>query len=189
MGQVPRSSGLVHSGPTDTGPWRSQQISPASQQAPPQHRLASVHVVVQGRFSHLPEPLHHSSAPHLVPQPPQLRGSLAKLVHCPLQHSRDVPQAGLHPVLPALPALPPALPALPPLPPVVEASAPPLPPPALPPAPSSELPPQPKAKSAANRAKCFGVIMWVSRLDYVGGLRSCWRAHFSTLANQQTEDQ
>lgn len=182
-GQVPVSLGLVHVGPVETGPWVSQQISPAAQQAPPQQRLASPQVVVHGRVSHLPAPLHHSPSLHAVPQAPQLRGSFMMLAHLPLQQWRSDSQAGLHapppalpaepaePAEPALPALPPELPALPPeapaLPPELPAlpplparpaSVPPEPPPELPPEPPSESLPHPSARTAAKSAMCLVVV-------------------------------
>jgi hypothetical protein len=178
---VPVSLGLVHVGPVETGPWVSQQISPAAQQAPPQQRLASPQVVVQGRVSHLPAPLHHSPSLHAVPHAPQFRGSFMRLAHLPLQQSRSASQAGLQapppalPPVPALPALPdvPALPALPDVPappdvpalppefpalPASPASLPPEPPPELPPEPPSESLLQPSASTAAKSARCFEVF-------------------------------
>src|SRR6185436_7240470 len=63
-----------------------------------QHSWPAMHPGMHGAALHPPPlPSQYGVAPvHLIPQPPQLSGSLSVLTHCPKQHIRPVWQ--LHPL-------------------------------------------------------------------------------------------
>src|SRR6185436_2596447 len=99
-------------------------------------------MLLQGGCLQVPPSHRGLSVGHLVPQPPQLKGSFCVFTHWPPQHDRycaNVPQPQPAPASP--PPLPPLPPVAPPLPPV----APPVPPVAPPPVPPEppELAPAP----------------------------------------------